>query len=84
MANGPTLAVSATVVAVSLGGWAVPRASATVTVTSHFIQTATSSNLLDGSITEINNAATNGNPNVILFVTTSLQLGWGVRVCGLR
>ncbi len=56
-----------------------PPASATVTVTSHFIWTATSSNTIDGFITEINNAATNGNPNAILFVTPVYNAGG---VCG--
>jgi hypothetical protein len=58
-----------------------PPASATVTVTvtSHFIWTATSSNTIDGFITEINNAATNGNPNAILFVTPVFNAGG---VCG--
>lgn len=73
------LIVLATVASVSLSAWAVPPASATVTVTSHFIQTATSSNLFDGFLTEINNAATNGNPNAILFVTTAFNSGG---VCG--
>ena len=59
--------------------WTSPPASATVTVTSHFIQTATSSNLVGGFITEINNAATNGNPNALLFVTPVFNSGG---VCG--
>ena len=58
---------------------AVPAASATVTVTSHFIWTATSSNTISGFVTEINNAATNGNPNAILFVTPVYDSGG---VCG--
>jgi hypothetical protein len=57
----------------------VAPASATVTVTSHFIWTATSSNTIDGFITEINNDATNGNPNAILFVTPVYDSGG---VCG--
>jgi len=56
-----------------------PPASATVTVTSHFIWTATSSNTIDGFITEINNAATNGDPNAILLVTPVFNAGG---VCG--
>jgi len=56
-----------------------PPASATVTVTSHFIWTATSANTIDGFVTEINNAATNGNPNAILFVTPVFNAGG---VCG--
>lgn len=48
--------------------WAAPSASAAVTVTSHFIWTATSSNEIAG-ITLINNGATNGLPNALLFVT---------------
>jgi hypothetical protein len=60
---------------VSLALVAVPPASATVTVTSHFIWTATSSNTISGFVTEINNAATNGNPNAILFVTPVYDAG---------
>ena len=56
-----------------------PPASAAVTVTSHFIWTATSSNTIDGFVTEINNAATNGNPNAILFVSPVFNAGG---VCG--
>jgi hypothetical protein len=74
-----TAIVLATVAAGSLSAWAVTPASATVTVTSHFIQTATSSNLISGFITEINNAATNGNPNAVLFVSTVYNSGG---VCG--
>jgi hypothetical protein len=58
---------------------AVAPASATVTVTSHFTLTATSSNTVDGFITEINNDATNGNPDAILFVTPVFNSGG---VCG--
>ncbi len=54
-------------------------ASATVTVTSHFIWTATTSNTIDGFITEINNDATNGDPDAILFVTPASGSGG---VCG--
>jgi hypothetical protein len=64
---------------ISLCTVAVPAASATVTVTSHFIWTATSSNTIAGFATEINNAATNGNPNAILFVTPVYDSGG---VCG--
>jgi hypothetical protein len=52
-----------------------PPASATVTVTSHFIWTATPSNTISGFVTEINNAATNGNPNALLFVTPVYDAG---------
>ena len=72
--------VFATLAVGSLMAWGEPPASATVTVTSHFIQTATSSNLIGGGfITEINNAATNGNPNAVLFVTPVFNSGG---VCG--
>jgi hypothetical protein len=71
--------VMATVGAGSLTAWTAPPASATVTVTSHFIQTATSANLVDGFLTEINNAATNSDPNAILFVTPVFNSGG---VCG--
>ena len=57
----------------------VPPASATVTVTSHFIWTATSANTVSGFVTVINNAATNGRPNAILFVTPIYDSGG---VCG--
>jgi hypothetical protein len=53
-------------------------ASALVTVTSHFIWTATSSNEIAG-ITLINNGATNGLPNALLFVTPTYDAGG---VCG--
>jgi hypothetical protein len=58
---------------------AAPPASAAVTVTSHFVWTATSSNTIDGFITEIDNAATNGNPNAILLATPVYNAGG---VCG--
>jgi hypothetical protein len=58
---------------------AAAPASAAVTVTSHFIWTATSSNTIDGFISEINNDATNDNPNAILFVTPVYDSGG---VCG--
>jgi hypothetical protein len=58
---------------------AAAPASAAVTVTSHFIWTATSSNTIDGFITEINNDATNDNPDAILFVTPVYDSGG---VCG--
>jgi hypothetical protein len=66
-------------VPIGVSAWAGTPAAATVTVTSHFVQTATSSNLVDGFTTEINNAATNGNPNAILFVTPVFNSGG---VCG--
>jgi len=69
----------ATVATVSQTVLAAAPASATVTVTSHFIWTATSSNTIDGFISEINNDATNGNPNAILFVTPVFNSGG---VCG--
>jgi hypothetical protein len=72
-------AALATITAGYMSTWCVPSASATVTVTSHFIQTATSANLIDGFITEIDNAATNGNPNAIVFVTPVYNSGG---VCG--
>src|SRR5579864_5150247 len=53
-------------------------ASAAVTVTSHFIWTATSSNV-QTSFTFINNGATNGAPNALLFVTPAYDSGG---VCG--
>jgi hypothetical protein len=53
-------------------------ASAAVTVTSHFIWTATSSNI-STSFTFINNATTNGAPNARLFVTPTDDPGG---VCG--
>jgi hypothetical protein len=55
-----------------------PPASAAVTVTSHFIWTATSSNI-GAYATFIDNAATNNNPNALLFVTPSYEPGG---VCG--
>jgi hypothetical protein len=45
---------------------------------SHFVQTATPSNTA-GDYTLINNGATNGNPNAILFVTPNYNAGG---VCG--
>ena len=53
-------------------------AQATNTQPSHFIQTATSSNIVD-DFTLINNGATNGNPNALLFVTPNYDPG---QVCG--
>ncbi len=58
---------------------AAPPASATVTVTSHFIWTATSSNT-SSFVTFVNNAATNGLPNAMLFVTPNLSPG-GICTC---
>jgi hypothetical protein len=72
------LVASATV---ALGAWAVPPAVAAVTVTSHFIWTATSSNTIAGFFVEINNAATNNNPNAILFVTPVYDSGG---ICGCQ
>jgi hypothetical protein len=78
-ARAAALALLATVAIVCQTELAVAPASATVTVTSHFIWTATSSNTIDGFITEINNDATNGNPDAILFVTPVFNSGG---VCG--
>lgn len=62
-----SVALAAAGVAVSTIAQSV-AASAAVTVTSHFIWTATSSNVsLFYSL--INNGATNGEPNALLFVT---------------
>jgi hypothetical protein len=58
---------------------AAPPASATVSVTSHFIWTATSSNTT-AFVSVINNAATNGLPNAMLFVTPNLSPG-GICTC---
>jgi hypothetical protein len=76
-ASGLALLTSATTISLCLLG--VQPAAAAVTVTSHFIWTATSSNTISGFVTEINNAATNGNPNAILFVTPVYDSGG---VCG--
>lgn len=64
---------------VPMGVEAAPPASGTVTVTSHFIVTATTSNTT-GFVTVVNNAATNGLPNAMLFVTPNLSPG-GVCTC---
>lgn len=53
-------------------------ASAAVTVTSHFVWTAASSNV-NIAFTFINNGATNGDPGALLFVTPSYDPGG---VCG--
>lgn len=53
-------------------------AAATVTVTSHFIWTAESSNTVF-YVTEIDNGATNGEGNALLFVTPNNSAGG---VCG--
>jgi len=66
-------------ISVPLSLAAAPPASATVTVTSHFIWTATSSNTT-AFVTVINNAATNGLPNAMLFVTPNLSPG-GICTC---
>ena len=58
---------------------AAPPASATVTVTSHFVWTATSSNT-QFFVTTINNDATNGLANAMLFVTPNLSPG-GICTC---
>ncbi len=78
-ARAAALAVLATVATVCQSELAAAPASATVTVTSHFILTATSSNTIDGFITEINNDATNNDPDAILFVTPVFNSGG---VCG--
>lgn len=64
---------------ITLGISAAPPASAAVTVTSHFVWTATSSNVVSGIFTVINNGATNGAPNALLFVTSAYDPGG---VCG--
>lgn len=75
------LAVS---VAVAAAGFAIATvarsvgASAAVTVTSHFVWTTTSSNVLS-AFSIINNGATNGEPNALLFVTPAYDPGG---VCG--
>jgi len=79
VARATALALLVTVATVCQTELAVAPASAAVTVTSHFIWTATSSNTVDGFITEINNDATNGNPDAILFVTPVFNSGG---VCG--
>jgi hypothetical protein len=76
-ASGLALLTSAATLSLCLVG--VQPVVAAVTVTSHFIWTATSSNTISGFVTEINNAATNGNPNAILFVTPVYDSGG---VCG--
>jgi len=53
-------------------------AAANVTVTSHFVWTATTANS-SGDSTFINNAATNGRPGAILFITPNWDQGG---VCG--
>jgi hypothetical protein len=53
-------------------------AAANVTVTSHFVWTATTANS-SGDSTFINNAATNGRPGAILFITPNYNQGG---VCG--
>jgi hypothetical protein len=73
--KGRGLALLTAAATLALGLVAAPPASATVTVTSHFIWTATASNTISGFVTEINNAATNGNPNAILFVTPVYDAG---------
>jgi hypothetical protein len=78
-AKARRLAVLTSAATISLCLLQVQPAAAAVTVTSHFIWTATSSNTIDGLVTEINNAATNGNPNAILFVTPVYDSGG---VCG--
>jgi hypothetical protein len=74
--------IIATAVIAAAGGFAaVPSAltaDAAVTVTSHFIWTATSSNI-NLWFSFINNDATNGNPNALLFVTPAYDPGG---VCG--
>jgi hypothetical protein len=76
-ASGLALLTSAATISLCLLN--VQPAAAAVTVTSHFIWTATSSNTTSGFVTEINNAATNGNPNAILLVTPVYDSGG---VCG--
>lgn len=61
-----------------LAGVAASPAEASVTVTSHFIWTTTSANT-SAFVTGIDNGATNGQPNAILFVTPNDTPGG---VCG--
>ncbi len=68
------IAVAGSVAAVP----SVLTADAAVTVTSHFTWTATSSNV-NLWFSFINNDATNGNPNALLFVTPAYDPGG---VCG--
>jgi hypothetical protein len=71
------LATSMALAVAGLGVSAI-AASAAVTVTSHFIWTTTSSNIqLFASF--INNGATNGDPNALLFVTPTYDPG---EICG--
>ncbi len=76
-----TLAVAAAGAMAAAALASVPTAlpaSASVTVTSHFVWTATSSNV-SVWFTFINNGATNGDPNALLFVTPTYDPGG---VCG--
>lgn len=72
-----TAAGAVTAVA-SPAGAAAQTAAAGVTVTSHFVWTATSANS-GGDSTFINNFATNNRPGAILFVTPNWDAGG---VCG--
>ena len=74
------LAGAGLLTAAAMAPWltAPAPASASVTVTSHFIWTATSSNTAYFA-SAINNAATNGLPHALLFVTPNNAAGG---VCG--
>jgi hypothetical protein len=72
------VALSCVVLSIPLTVSSTQSVSAAVTVTSHFIWTATSSNVTT-SFTFINNAATNGAPNALVFVTPAYDPGG---VCG--
>lgn len=72
------IALAALTAALPLTGASAQAASAGVTVTSHFVWTATSANIT-GDATYINNFATNGLPGAILFVTPNYDQGG---VCG--
>jgi hypothetical protein len=77
LAIGAATATAATGLALTAAVQAVPAAAA-VTVTSHFIWTATSANIVD-FVSLIDNDATNGEPNALLFVTPTDDPGG---VCG--
>lgn len=73
-----TLIAAATVTAAAPPAGASAQAAASVTVTSHFVWTATAANS-GGDSTFINNFATNNRPGDILFITPNWDQGG---VCG--
>ena len=73
-----TLIAAGAVTAAPLAGASAQAAAAGVTVTSHFVWTATAANS-GGDSTFINNFATNNRPGDILFVTPNWDAGG---VCG--